>query len=37
MINKYYLNENYKARDGESYMKFTGNPDKSHLYQAKEW
>jgi hypothetical protein len=31
------LNENYKAGDGESYMKFTGNPDKSCEYQTKEW
>jgi hypothetical protein len=36
-INQSYLNENYKAADGESHMKFTGNPEKSYHYQAKEW
>jgi hypothetical protein len=34
-INKSYLNENYTAGDGESYMKFTGNPNKSSTYLAK--
>jgi hypothetical protein len=37
LINKTYCNENYKAGDGESYMKFTGNPDKSSNYLTKEW
>ncbi len=37
LINKSYFNENYKAGDGESYMKFTGNPDKTHFYQTKDW
>jgi hypothetical protein len=36
-INQSYLNENYKLGDGESHMKFTGSPDKSSSYQAKEW
>ncbi len=36
-INKSYFNDNYKAGDGESHMKFTGSPDKSSSYQAKEW
>jgi hypothetical protein len=36
-INQSYLNENYNAGDGESYMKFTGNSKKSHHYRAKEW
>ena len=36
-INKSYLNENYKAGDEESSMKFTGNPDNSYHYQVKEW
>jgi hypothetical protein len=37
IINQSYWNTNYKAGDGESYMKLLGNPDKSHLYLAKEW
>jgi hypothetical protein len=37
VINQSYWNENYKAGEGESYMKFTGNPDKTHFYLAKEW
>ena len=37
LINQSYLNENYKAGDGESYMKFTGNPNKSYNYRAKDW
>jgi hypothetical protein len=36
-INQSYFNENYRAGDGESYTKFTGNPDKSGYYKAKEW
>jgi hypothetical protein len=27
-INQSYLNDNYKAQDGKSYMKFTGNREK---------
>jgi hypothetical protein len=36
-INQSYLNENYTAGDWESYMKFTGNPDKTFNYHAQEW
>ena len=34
-INRSYVNENYTAGNGDSYMKFTGNPDKSYYYTAK--
>ncbi len=34
-INKSYTNENYIEGNGDSYMKFTGNPDKSPNFKAK--
>ena len=37
MINQCYLNSKYTAGNGESYMKFTGNPNKSFHFKAKEW
>jgi hypothetical protein len=36
-INQSYLNSKYTAGNGDSYMKLTGNPDKSYYFKAKEW
>ncbi len=36
-INRSYFNENYTAGNADSFMKFTGNPDKSSNYRTKEW
>jgi hypothetical protein len=37
IINQSYSNSNYTAGNGDSYMKFTGNPNKSNTFRTKEW